>query len=1323
MDYTSGRLALPLHTLETLCQSLISGYAVARKAPAADFQLETPASRSLLNWYWKNRPRWSGVPRLLVRAEDCEALAEAVDLEPPSTAIPELAGAQHRRRLLHLRSVSAHRFGGLHRYGSLTQAPPDFRFTLERPLTVVEAKNGAGKTSFLSAIAWCLSGLAYRSQRPPEPTGDMVIPIAPAEEAGLQESEHSICGVAPVPPVDVLRNLGTTRVPMDTWVEVVLEDEEGEEFRLRRGLRRTSRGSIEEEKPDLAQVGIDPIAWSLGTVLTAQIPYVAFSGPSDLGSAVASLTGLRPLKDLSKHAARAKEKLSKELLKERRQEIEALEKEFQQEREPLARLVAELSHLDAELKVPSGSYQIGATDEIARLLERLATLQERLLADSRSVLGDGFDPADAAARQELKRSLETAVVRTQPDALKELPSLTQLEDLLQVSEDDLRRADALLEAIESEAQELSDLERSPEVAHRRRLYERVAGWLRTKPEQFAEVLVCPLCLRPFTDESDPLLNEGVSALLATHLAHSRPFLEKTLGAWTADAKRRLVADLAPVLRQSLPEAPAGLLIRGVGDELFERTEFRGALHALKSLVSDRWAVASKELSSFEEPPPVSLSGAFGADGQVVSAELTLVRRAVAGARWLKACHPAMLSAYRHVVGAAASTEEFPDLTEGSLCSHLATLERLLQSTRPLEEAERLASRLKSYLARRTSIDARIGRYGRAALAIEPLVHLDHLVEEQLGELIQALSERTTFWRRCLYKSAIVDGPEFHKGDVGSDGRLELTSVVGGTQVSSQHVANSSDLRATLFAFLFAFIEHVLRERGGLSLLLLDDPQELFDPNNRRSVADTLPRLLNIGLDVLVTTNDRAFHEQVYQSARAAIAATRLDRLRLHPCHRYIAHARFTRIEVEATTLKQAFENSANFEQDQVARQYAKEVREFAEARLIDCLETAGVALAEFELDGLLRQIKRLGREQHKPFSHTSFTTLVKEFPPASGNSTLVLISRAHHGHSPEVTFAEVWGARVQLARLLSLVEEARFEWELWLRRELPPSKEEAELPPLPEPVLFPKVSLPILTDLAAFSTGQPVSVMEEVIKYFDPTWFDGKALYLLNTDNLGFAARAGQTVIVSLDDLEEVEDRRLVIALYRDKVFARRLLRFGGRSDVVCLASEAENPLERKASLIIPAGEVRLLKVVGVLFDQTPVGSGREEATQVLSSPSLRHLEVMFGVEGESALPLALDGQWIIGGPPISAEGLAREEGSLIALAAGDEPYLKRVGQGIGRDYRLFESIGLRGSSLVLSVGGSGSGVLGVETVTSARRVLGVLYGSEFRRKGDSSRE
>jgi hypothetical protein len=155
--------ALHLLTTDMLLADLISGRIIAT-SEGHSLSLASNHARSVLNWYRGNRSKWTGD----VMAADCEAIVDSTSSLPPQLPVPDAVGATTTRRLRLVR-IEAHRFAGPHAYGTETNAPADFVFEPEKPITLFEGWNGSGKTSLANVVIWCLTGQVLRPQRMPEP--------------------------------------------------------------------------------------------------------------------------------------------------------------------------------------------------------------------------------------------------------------------------------------------------------------------------------------------------------------------------------------------------------------------------------------------------------------------------------------------------------------------------------------------------------------------------------------------------------------------------------------------------------------------------------------------------------------------------------------------------------------------------------------------------------------------------------------------------------------------------------------------------------------------------------------------------------------------------------------------------------------------------------------------------------------------------------------------------------------------------------------------------------------------------------------------------
>src|SRR5690348_10236177 len=194
----AGARPLHLQTIDSLFAELIGGAAIAVGSDSAEFRLDGQDSRAILNWYRLNRQKWAGN----VMAADVEAIVNAMSVALPSLPIPDVSIPSAQRRLW-LAKVVAHRFAGIHTYGTLETPPGDFVFEPHAPITLLEGWNGAGKTSLINSIVWCLTGQILRPQRPPESgqdefDGNFMRDVG----SGGEMTSHALSPITPLPNPD-----------------------------------------------------------------------------------------------------------------------------------------------------------------------------------------------------------------------------------------------------------------------------------------------------------------------------------------------------------------------------------------------------------------------------------------------------------------------------------------------------------------------------------------------------------------------------------------------------------------------------------------------------------------------------------------------------------------------------------------------------------------------------------------------------------------------------------------------------------------------------------------------------------------------------------------------------------------------------------------------------------------------------------------------------------------------------------------------------------------------------------------------------------------
>ncbi|RWQ64222.1 AAA family ATPase [Mesorhizobium sp.] len=1294
---------LHLHTLESLLADLVSGRAVTIDGDVL-FALADDRARSALQWY---RTRGAANWTANVSATHAEQLVDAILAEPPKVAAIPARPANANNRRLTLVKLEAHRFAGLHKFGTPGAPPQNYVHEFTAPVTLFEGRNGSGKTSLINATIWGLTGEILRPQREPEKADvDFDCWIANAD-GGDDETAHRLSPVTPMPDVSQYRP-DQGWVPADTWVELTFADEEGEVLApVRRIQRRTARGVLEEIPPDLTGLGIDPIAVRIGTVMPGLLPLIKVGSESELGRAVAELTGLSALVDLTGHALRAKNKI-KEFIKAKSKELEGIDRIYRTARDDLA---AELKPHPAlvppkAVPEPSGDAAAeGTLDEITRYFE---TTKATAYESVRNILGEGFDPADPKRSADLESSIAPALNELgQP---QRLPSMVRLRGFRELSSEQLNAAETKIAEIVREAKLLDALAQDPSSAARSRLYAHVATWIEEHPDPVRTEDQCVVCGGSLVEAHDPVSGR----LVKTHIHEASldaSLIAQTLNRWSQSALGELNSVLPEALqaelKRDLPTHPVDLIRKALVDELFALAAFAGELAALKSETAKAFDEVVKQRPDLPAATPNSLPATCAA----LAEGLERLDLALRFARWRQGNEVFARQVFENVLGRRRKAGEAPEKI--TLMGKLLELDATVKGAEPITKALAKCTRLKDEIKLRRAAEKRIAEYETASTALVNLSKLGELADRQVDQLRRTLRTEAALWRSRIYVSTFPGtAHELVDAAMGRKGKLDLVVRAGGVSAPAQHVTNASALRASLVGFFFAFWEHVLKTRGGLKTLLLDDPQELLDDENRRQLADSLGTLVEIGAQLVVTSYDRRFAGAV---ARLPVVPA-VEHLAVHPATLNQPVIRTTPHQAEIEVRKILYDKDRDAEEP--ARSFADGCRFFFEGVLGDVFDDpAHLAWAKANPDPTLKTFVDRLRSYIKAgpqgmFAMQVFADFIAHPALVEGSPVLQLMNKAHHGNRQDIRPGEVAQCADDLGQLVVLTGRMYEECDRWKRRAaIQPTIGAVDAPPALDPMPAPPLDVVVYPDLAAFTQHSPTAGSQEATEPFDPKLLVGKAVFYLRRHNFGFAAPQGALAIVEAQP-GPVLDRRLVIARHGQSVFARRFLRSKG-SDLIGLTAEVPDPRTRSPSTVFfPEAEVAVHQVIGVLFDHDiKVDQGQDEAVLVDASRVLARVEVAFRVVDESAVPLALPKQIVLGGPSISLAEIERHEGTLVALALDSgSGIFKRIGSALPGNLahlRQFESIGGLGSSQVLSVGKAQPGVSEVQHV---RRIIGVIY-------------
>jgi len=844
---------------------------------------------------------------------------------------------------------------------------------------------------------------------------------------------------------------------------------------------------------------------------------------------------------------------------------------------------------------------------------------------------------------------------------------------------------------------------------RTRLYARVATWIADHPDPQRKDDTCVVCSGDLERSRDPVTGELVKVHLQKAAADAA-LLSQTLSQWAENAQGDLMRNLPEALRAEmtadLPAHPCDLLRNAIVNELFSFEPFRGVLGDLKGQTASAFDDIVKDCAALLDPAEITLP--HGCD--TLTGALKRLDCAIRFARWRQSNDCLAREIVTRVLGWVPKEGES---SEGAtLTGKLLYLEATVKAAKPVSDVLVQTGRLNQHLKARRAAERRLAECATASAALGNLGGLGQLADEQVDQLRKTLRQDAAAWRSRIYLGAFPDTA--HKlvdTSMGRKGELDLVVQAGGVSAPAQHVTNASALRASLVAFFLAFWEYVLKERGGLTTLALDDPQELLDDENRERLAAALAPLAAAGAQLIVTSYDPRFCARV---SRLPIQGG-IEHLEVHPATRQQQVVRTTPPLPAIEARKIRFDADRNAEEP--AREFADGCRVFFEAKLGDMFDDPAhaawaIANPDPTLATFMQRLRPLVRSGPQGmFSAHVFRRFAEHPALVDGSPVIVLMNKAHHGRREEIRAADVAQCADDLIELLEIVEQMYEECYRWRRRDAPKDQSTAEIPVALVPMARPKLDVVVCPDLAAFTQHASAGESQEPPEYLNPHLLDSAAAYYLRRPNFGFAAPVGSIALVEAVP-SPAADRRLVIARHRNSVYARRLVR-GANAGVIGLTAEVLDPRTRTPKTIfLSETEIAIHQVIGIIFDHSIAPTqGQDEAVLVDASDVLKKIEIAYRVTDESAVPLALENQVVLGGTCIELDVLGQHKDALVALTLDDgSGIFKRVGAVLPGELahlRQFESIGGLGSSEVLSIGKPHRGL---RSVTSARVIIGVLY-------------
>lgn len=1193
-----------------------------------------------------------------------------------------------------LERVQASGFGGLTLFGG-----PLFEMQVNRENWCLHGQNGSGKTSIASAILWALTGRRIREHEGPvDEHGDRATVTT---DTGKKLGEWPPIASYPETPEDLSK-------PAEVWVRLTFSNDEGEAATAyRRLVSRSDAEPIQEATID-ARLVAAPQLLETGLLMPARIAAIGFGERSrSLYEAVKLVTGLDELSDIAECCGQITHRGRRFLKFAKEKGIENLKEKFN---EGIAKAMGQVTELGltlpdnlslgreslvADLKEAAKEASAKAGHYLATLKSELAPPIDTSTHDGRTVVLN----AVAAARAIVNQGTRTILLFEAWTALKVAGDSTEFASLSKAIEE---ASDQLERALAWHASQKAD--------EKFRLKALAARFF-VPPHEHSGFAKCPLCASILSGKDQQLLAAELSDLKKDATEAERR-LEDVCRGIEADLMGLLPQELRKHLDLLVKAEPKVAYAAAVLEHLCEEHPFDDVLTGLAERVKSKVSEQQMTLPTFEFPglelPPLEPEPAL-----LLRKTMHTLYCLSELVTWWREHRVKFREAWSSVIGKTAEDDSYPP---ESVDGKLHKLEEALSKAHPLDEISKLLLHAASAAEDWTTIRKEQDLREAIAAAVEPLKGLRLLVASETGRSIASLSDRI---KQVLDRIHLRERLNYEETSVGKKAVHVGGSFEPGMHIDAALVANSSWLRAILWAFLLALREETIEGLGcnPFPLIVLDDPQTTFDPRNKKRWAAELARLANLepkmpgAVQLLLTTHERQFYQCL------------VDVEKLQGEHGLIGGVNKTsRVAtiVNAGWLDKAWREASENNDDARARYYISSVRIYCEDLLKFMLRGEDPGISDLTLGQLRERLEGLCEAHVAPFDRRTFRVLINTLV-GGGGRPLRLINEAHHKADETIGLAEASEVKEFWDRKLKAQIEAAFA----VYDQFESFSGDPRVFPWPTTVTpFPQGYREDVGELTLLKTGIAAAARSDgragdgVVTIEEwatpvPIVLSNHEVYQLAAGTLDPVGGVGDLVIVC--NHAKVNPRNLVVAAYDDQLLARRYNQVEEHPGVGVLTGQSVDPYALPEPILIASTAVKLRKIVGTLFASQRLPIPPKEATaEVVPLEDATIVQEMlagsrlFEVQGRSAEPIALGGQFLITRKAVATIEEIREleRHLIIAIDEDGTRYFKRLT--CRGDFALLESLNSDGTTPAEIL--SFSGAQGLPRLAQALEVVGVLF-------------
>ncbi|WP_316234329.1 AAA family ATPase [Bradyrhizobium sp. SZCCHNR1098] len=1194
-------------------------------------------------------------------------------------------------RLVRLESAG---FGGLNLVDG-----PNFVLALNGENWCLEGQNGSGKTSIASAIIWTLTGCRCRDQDGIIVDDGRRIPVF--NDSGVQIGDWPPTVSYPASP----QKLSGTA---EAWVRLTFQNQNGDTAEAFRRLIAPARAEPKfASKVDPALLSA-PQLIETGLLMPARLARIGFGERSQsIYEAVKLLTGLDQLADIGEGAANFAHKAKRFLKYGIDNGSSALE----------ARIDLSLKRAAEEAAKAAFDFRIAAKredNEYSNELRELASSASARAGAHLSILAsevasdlDTSKPADrltirnavSAARGILQRGVKGIAAFDAWAALKAAHT-----------DAGFRRLPATLAEVKARLEEAITWDKRQAEDRKLRLKALASQFFVASghPHEDAD---CPLCENKLSGTKRNALAAELAELKKASVTAERKLtdvcaeLEKEIRDVIPQALNMHFAMLTQMQPRVTFEAAAAAIF---AQEASFSTVLTGmasfATETARALAANLPVFDYKKRESSADEPTAAMS---------LRSYVKNVERMAALVEWWAGNRQHFIDSWNMLKGVPGAEKTFP---ANSLEGKLASLEAALDKATPLDdlakalgdaakEAEKWLTIHKQQLVREAIADA-----------LEPLKDLRTLVATETASSISALSgriksilDRIHFKERLSFEDAALN-----KKSVQVSGSFDY-----GIRIEASTVANSSWLRAILWAFVLALREQTIEALGAnpLPLVVLDDPQVTFDPRNKRKWAEEIARLANAdpatpnAMQLLVITHERQFFQFLVNLE--GLTGQQGIVVRLNAVSKVAT-------VVNGSSLAHSYAEAKHRADDRLGYDYIRDIRTYCEDLLKIMLRAEGPSVCDMTLGDLAKLLKELRDGSISPFNRPSFEKLLKTIS-GGGGKPMKIINESHHKFDGTIGLAEAtdvkafWESALQSQIHTCFKVYAEYEAYSGEPRLFPWMDNVIQLP-AGNAAEVRKLSLAHTGFAAAAKSdgraGDGLITIKELTQSAKIT-LHNHDVYQLTAGTLDPVATIGDVIIVS--NYAKVHPRSLIVTAFGDQLLARRYNESDVHPHIAVLTGQAVDPYALAQPVIAPKEKLAHRKIVGTLFASSRLPAPPKEENSEFATLSdfavVRRLMQdarLFKVEGRSAEPIALEGQFIMTQPvTLSAMSLGELDGRLvIAVDANGARYFKRFRR--RGPIIVLESLNPDGiaPAEILTLDGE----LGIPRLTGLLEVVGILF-------------